>query len=132
MINVSDSYIEKMSHRRGLKDALRHAVEIQTQALRRRPGGDPWVIQAVLQDVMANYQHRASYICEERLDDLATQLRAAREANAISRLESKGLVIETYIEVLRDRGFQPAALTDHGFEDILKDVLVKNAKGSFR
>ena len=132
MINVSDSYIEKMSQRRGLKDNLRQAVELQTQTQRRRPTKDPWVIQEVLHDVMANYQHRASYVCEERLDDLAMQLRAAREANAISRLENKRLVVETYIAVLRDRGFQPAALSNHGFEDILKDVLVDYGKGARR
>jgi hypothetical protein len=123
MINVSDSYIEKMSRRRGLKDGLRRAVEMQTQALLRRPGRTADVIREVLNDVIANYRFIASYACEERLDDLAANLRDARDATAIARLKDKKLVIETYISALRDRSFHPEAVTDDGFEDIRKDVV---------
>jgi hypothetical protein len=122
-INIADSYVEKMSDRRGLKSTLRRVVELLIHRLQQRRSTDPWVLFDELVNIVATYRDFANYACAERLDNLVTEIKVTREPAALAKLQAKAHVIRTYVQVVKDHSVTPEPLTNKGFESLQKDVL---------
>lgn len=125
VINTADSALERMSSDRGLKPALRQATYLLMRKLDQRRTDDLSVVEDVVREVMYQYRHTASYVCEERLDDYASAGARAASEQELEGIAQRALAVESYLETVQDRSIEPFTTTPTSFENVLKDVVTR-------
>lgn len=118
-LNQADCFIEILDDGRGLKPTLGRALYHLQQHVKHRPGMKPGEAGEMVARSLEIYRQHASYVCEERLQQIQYIAASDEAANRRSH------IIGNYLDIVQDGTRIPSAATSQGFHlTILETVQV--------